>query len=288
MKQQCCPGPKFKQVTHVIFDLDGTILDTEEIYINAMTEIGARYGKVFTNDMSNQISGSCEKDSIQKAIDLMELPLTPEELLNMYKEIICGKLPNCPLMPGAENMIRHLHSNNIPIAVATSSAQDSYDLKTKCHKEIFDLFHHIVCGGSDPEVSRGKPFPDIFLICASRFPDNPDPSKCLVFEDAPNGVQGALSAGMQVVMIPNIRVPYDIWRTATLRLDSFDFMVPGAFGLPPFPSEEGDSPIIRINIGLENNSPTEGEPMNFPTEEQINPPAVESLDEEAAEEDTPE
>ena len=73
--------------------------------------------------------------------------------------------------------MQHLKKNNIPIALATSSSEESSDLKTQKWKHLFDLFNHKVYGGSDPEVIRGKPHPDIFLIAAKRFPDNPDPLK---------------------------------------------------------------------------------------------------------------
>jgi len=86
------------------------------------------------------------------------------------------------LYVGAEKLLQHLKKNNIPIALATSSSQESSDLKTQKWKYLFDLFNHKVYGGSDPEVVQGKPHPDIFLIAAKRFPDNPDPLKvCCVF-----------------------------------------------------------------------------------------------------------
>ena len=82
---------------------------------------------------------------------------------------------------GAEKLLRHLVNNSIPIALATSSSKDSFELKTRKLMDVFNLFHHRVLGGSDPDVKKGKPNPDIFLVAASRFPDKPDPSKVRFF-----------------------------------------------------------------------------------------------------------
>lgn len=82
------------------------------------------------------------------------------------------------IFKGVEHLIQHLHLNRVPIAVATSSSQEAYNLKTQRHRHIFDLFDHVVTGASDPDIKRGKPAPDIFLACASRFAEpTPHPSK---------------------------------------------------------------------------------------------------------------
>lgn len=78
---------------------------------------------------------------------------------------------------GAEKLVRHLSASNVPIAVATSSGLESVELKTTNHKELFKLFHHIVAASSDPTIKQGKPAPDVFLACASRFSDQPEPTK---------------------------------------------------------------------------------------------------------------
>jgi len=78
---------------------------------------------------------------------------------------------------GAERLVQHLHKNKVPIAVATSSGKESVAVKTKNFQDLFGLFPHIVMGSSDPEVKNGKPAPDIFQVCANRFPDKPSYDK---------------------------------------------------------------------------------------------------------------
>lgn len=76
---------------------------------------------------------------------------------------------------GAQKLVEHLHKKGVPIALATSSSQESVLLKMKDHKDFLKYFHHLTMGSTDPDVTKGKPDPAIFLVCASRFPDNPKP-----------------------------------------------------------------------------------------------------------------
>lgn len=107
-------------------------------------------------------------------------------------------------------------------------------MKTDRWRDLFEIFHDKVIGGSDPEVIHGKPEPDIFLTAAKRFSGNPDPSKCLIFEDAPNGVKATLNAEMQVVMIPDSMLPKHYTSEATLVLNNLEDFQPEKFGLPPY------------------------------------------------------
>ncbi|VEN49379.1 unnamed protein product [Callosobruchus maculatus] len=168
----------------------------------------------------------------KRVVQVYQLPLTPEEYYEEVKKECQTRMPNCQLLPGAVKLIKHLHSYKIPIAIATSSSDLTYELKTRKHQELLSNFHHVVCGGSDPEVKHGKPAPDIFLVCASRFEDKPKPGDCLVFEDAPNGIESALAAGMQTIMVPSVETPKEIREKAHVVIDSLDQAPLELFGLP--------------------------------------------------------
>ncbi|CAH1977638.1 unnamed protein product [Acanthoscelides obtectus] len=176
--------------------------------------------------------GSTGLDMAKQVVELLEVPLSPEEYYEQVKKEYQTVMPEAQLLPGAAKLIEHLHSNNIPIAIATSSSQVTYDLKTQKHKELLSKFHHVVCGGSDAEVKNGKPAPDIFLVCASRFSEKPKPEDCLVLEDAPNGVEAALAAGMQTIMVPSVEVPKDIKDKAHVVVASLEQAPLELFGLP--------------------------------------------------------
>ncbi|XP_065218932.1 probable pseudouridine-5'-phosphatase [Planococcus citri] len=226
-------GTTFKPVTHVIFDMDGLLLNSEECYHKVDLAVIGQFGKAVPDHLKLEILGYSDMDCAKKIVEICELPITTEEYAKEAKKYT-HLLKDVKLLPGAERLIRHLAKHNIPIAIATSSSNTSVQAKIHNHQELFSLFHHMVMGSSDPEVTKGKPHPDIFQICARRFPDNPDPEQCLVFEDAPNGVTAARKAGMQSVLVPDENLPMERRKNATLVLNSLLEFEPEKFGLPPF------------------------------------------------------
>lgn len=79
---------------------------------------------------------------------------------------------------GVEKLVPKLYKAGIPLAVATSASMEGFEKKTSRHKDFFNkYFSHVVAAGSDPSVKEGKPAPDVFLVCAARFSDSPEPSK---------------------------------------------------------------------------------------------------------------
>ena len=120
------------------------------------------------------------------------------------------------------------------MAIATGSSDLSYKQKVMNHSELFSLMSHVV-KSDDPEVQRGKPFPDVYRVAASRFKTPPQsPGHVLVFEDAPNGVESAHAAQMNIVMVPDKHVDRALCLKANLVLSSLEDFDPTVWGLPQF------------------------------------------------------
>lgn len=225
---------QFKPVTHILFDIDGLLLDTEGLYEEIIGNICKKFGGEYTEEVRQNLLGRKEQDCAAIVVKEAKLNCTPDEFTKNYIPAYLIGLKNAKLLPGAEKLIRHLAKCNVPMALATSSSRDSVVSKTSDHQELFKLFHHLVSGTSDSEVKESKPAPDIFLICAAKFPENPLPEKCLVFEDSPSGVKAGIAGGMQVVMVPDPRVGVDKQKEATQVLKSLEDFKPEDFGLPPY------------------------------------------------------
>ncbi|KFD46990.1 hypothetical protein M514_12120, partial [Trichuris suis] len=225
-----------KPVTHVIFDNDGLLLNTELLYEEAISEVINRYGKgKFTWETKLKQMGRAQEDAYRLIIEEYSLPLSVQQLIQETDAILIGRFPNSQLMPGAERLIRHLHKHNVPMGLCTASKEKYFKLKTSKHQELYQLFNPIVCIPQEPTIKVGKPHPDCYLLCASRFPPPaPKPSSVLVFEDSVNGVLAAVRAGMQVVMVPDPRMDHANRLAATQSLNSLLDFKPEAFNLPPF------------------------------------------------------
>ncbi|XP_017860295.1 PREDICTED: probable pseudouridine-5'-phosphatase [Drosophila arizonae] len=225
--------PCFKRVTHCIFDNDGTVMDTESIYTTAIQNVLTPYGKTYTYEMKKRMTGLAAMVASVAMVREYNLPISPEQYLARFRAELHWLISDVKLKPGAKDLLLHLFEYRVPMAMATSGYRDTFCLKARPHCDLMPVFHHIVCG-DDPELKESKPHPDIFLLAASRFKPAPPPECCLVFEDSTQGKDAGVAAGMQVVMIPDERLPLEETKGATLVLKSMADFQPELFGLPAY------------------------------------------------------
>lgn len=229
----CC---HWLQITHVLFDMDGLLLDTEGFYTVVQSRLASRFGKEFTWELKAKMMGQKALEAARILVSELQLEgqITPEQFLREREESLDEMFPSTQLLPGAERLLRHLAASGVPICLATSSHLRHYTLKTTQHQELFTLFNHRVTGD---QIDNGKPAPDIFLHAASLWHPHPAPSACLVFEDAPSGMAAAKAAGMACVMVPDARLDTALTKEADSVLSSLLDFKPEEWGLPPFPAE---------------------------------------------------
>jgi len=189
---------RLEPYTHVIFDLDGTLVDSEQMYTEATQAVIGEFGVTFDPSIKQRVIGRGATAAAQILIDSLNLPLTPQEFIDRREPHLRRLFPNVEPLPGVVKLVQALAARGVPMAVATSSPRKLVTLKSQ-HHDWFDAFDVIVCG-DDPRLKRSKPAPDIFLLAAKDL--GAEPGSCLVFEDAPAGVEAAVAAGMQVVAIP--------------------------------------------------------------------------------------
>jgi HAD superfamily hydrolase (TIGR01509 family) len=186
-----------------IFDMDGLLLDTERVCMQAFDDACEALSLPFLKNIYLGIIG-CNAQGIKQVLcdgygaDLDYEPLR-KEWMSRYHPIV--EQQAIPVKEGVIDLLNWLQAQAIPIAVATSSHKELAITKLKL-AGLFDYFDHLSSGC---EVSEGKPSPEIFLLAASRL--NISAQHCLAFEDSNNGVRSAIAAGMQVYQVPDLVKP---------------------------------------------------------------------------------
>jgi pseudouridine-5'-monophosphatase len=211
----------------LIYDLDGVLLDTEPFYTQVTREIVVQYGKIFDWSIKSNMIGRPSLESAQYLIDALELPMTPEDYLSRRSARLEELFRESPSRPGAERFTHEMALRGAIQGVATSSEKRLFEIKIIRHRAWFAMFRAVVTG-DDPRVRRGKPAPDIFLRTAEDL--GVEPRSCIVFEDAPSGVEAALAAGMQVIAIPDPAMDHARYKDVTWLVDSFDEISPADLG----------------------------------------------------------
>ncbi len=182
----------------VLFDLDGTLLDTESLARTAGLQALARMGLTPDPDFFDQLVGK-DHDTGARLLKARYGDLDMDRLDNLWKEESERlKARGIAIKPGVAELLDRLDTTSLPRAVVTSSHRDSASYKLE-RSGLLDRFPFFI--GFD-DVTAAKPAPEPYLLAAQRL--GVDPRACLVFEDSEPGAQAAWDAGMTVVQIPDL------------------------------------------------------------------------------------
>jgi HAD superfamily hydrolase (TIGR01509 family) len=202
----------------VVFDLDGVILDTEELWDETRESLARERGGRWSERAQADMMGMSSSEWSRYMHDVVGLAEHPDEInrevvqrmLERYKDEL-------PLIPGAVEAVRRLAAR-WPLAVASSSNREIIDGALEA-AGLTQSFRSTV---SSEEVARGKPAPDVYLEAARRL--GFEPASCAAIEDSSSGLRSADAAGMRVIAIPNRRYPpeEDALRLAAVVLSSID------------------------------------------------------------------
>ena len=206
----------------VIFDVDGTLLNTERIYMRTWKEAGAKAGFDVTQDVLLRTRAVNSREAKKIFQDALGPDFDYEAIQAARVDLNEALIAQCEnlVMPGVKETLDTLKAKGYPMAVASSTGYK----KTAAHLEHAGLLHYFdaVVGGD--MVERGKPNPDIFLKAAQLLGFAPE--NCLVVGDTPADIKAATAAGMTRVLIPDCVTPDETIRAmSSYILDSMHQLV---------------------------------------------------------------
>lgn len=205
-----------RKISAVIYDLDGTLLDTEKLAVRAVNTIvrDARTRDTSAGDTPQRTSNwswadhariiGTKKEFWSKLVIKefgLEGLIDEEGVVEGFERDLALGYSSVGALPGVQSLIETMTQARIPQAIATSSTAKAVAKKREAHEWLFKPMQHILTGD---QVTHGKPHPEIFLKAAEAL--GVPPQECLVFEDSPAGVAAAIAAGMGCVAIPDARI----------------------------------------------------------------------------------
>jgi HAD superfamily hydrolase (TIGR01509 family) len=213
----------------VIFDLDGVLLESEQVWSAAKRELAREHGGVWSEAAEREMLGMSSVEWSRCMHDQLGVPLEPSEISAAVVELVARRYrEELPLIAGADQAVRALAAR-LPLGLASSSNRQIIDLVLELTGWA-PLFSATV---SSEEVAHGKPAPDVYLEAVRRL--GVTPASCAAVEDSGAGIRSALAAGLLVVAIPNRAYPPDAetLRQAALVLDSLSQLDAAIAGLAP-------------------------------------------------------
>lgn len=184
----------------VIFDHDGTLVDSESTHYQLWNKLLAQYGvSVSEDDYMRRYSGMPTQANARDLWQRFQLPITIDDLVRQklaYSDAYLAE-QGFPLMTGAKQAIHYFQALNLPLAVVTGAGRDEVR-QSLTHHALVDAFKTII---SCNDVKQGKPSPEGYLLALERL--GVKASEALAFEDTEHGVNAAHAAGIPVIAIPN-------------------------------------------------------------------------------------
>lgn len=186
-----------RSILGVMFDMDGVLVDSERLHVQADAETFRRYGLEIPPDAWTTIFGMKSEDGLQSILERYgtgkeNVERLAREKRNRYFELAEDGLD---LIPGAKEYVLYCRGRSLRTAVVTSG-KAYYQLPFLERMGVLSLFDAVVTGD---EVSKGKPDPEAYLLASSRL--GISPARCLVIEDADNGIRSAKAAGCKAIGI---------------------------------------------------------------------------------------
>jgi len=198
----------------VIFDLDGLLIDSEMTAYHVDRDILRAYGHEFS--LAHYAEKYCGRTILRNMTDFIAeyaLPISVEEGIRQYeeREAACIR-QGIPLKSGARELLAYLKERGCVISLASSSIA-SRARTILDGNGVTDYFDYFTFG---PEVENGKPAPDIFLKALSKTGAAPEES--LVLEDSEAGIQAAHAAGIDVLCVPDMKMPAESYQQMTAAM----------------------------------------------------------------------
>ncbi len=179
----------------VLWDLDGTIVDTEPVWIAAEHELAAEHGTTWTDEDALQLVGNALIDSGEYIRTRLGLDLSAEQVVDyLVTRVVAALQDDIPWRPGARELIAELGGRGVPQALVTMSYR-AIATPVVAHLPL----QAVVTGD---EVTHGKPHPEPYLRAAELL--GVDAADCLAVEDSATGAASANAAGCTVVVVPHM------------------------------------------------------------------------------------
>ena len=186
----------FNQFKAVLFDLDGTLVDSMTMWKDIDVEYLNQYNISVPATLQKDIEGLTMEQTAHYFKNTFNIPDSIENIMSVWNRMAYDKYTNeVPMKPFAREFLHRLKECHIPCAIATSNSRILTEAILKSH-QIEDYFQALVTGD---DVTHGKPAPDVYLKAASSLGIAPE--DCLVFEDIPFGIMAGKRAGMTVYAV---------------------------------------------------------------------------------------